>query len=320
VSRGPSGARGAAGVPPAAATVHVGLTGQLLALWRRYLGEPAPRREVPADLGRRLARLELAAARRAAGPWAGAYRSAFRGLGIEFAGVREYTPGDDVRTIDWRVTARTGRLAVRRYVEERERPLLFVVDVGPTTEVGSGERTLREVAAEVVALIGSAALVAGDRVGLLAWGEHRRLLLAPQRRPGTLLRLVRELLLLSPAAASDLRGALAEASRLLPHRSVVVVISPLAAEGDAAKATALAHRHDVVLVRVWDPRAARGTAAGAVPARSVGGRRGVAAGEPPRPWAPTASAALRTATVTPASDITAALGHVFEPRERRAGA
>jgi uncharacterized protein (DUF58 family) len=113
-----------------------------VALWRRFLGQGEPHPVVPADLARRLARVRLHATRRLTASWAGAYRSAFKGEGLEFAGVREYLPGDDVRTIDWRVTARTGRLAVRRYVEERNRTVLFRWTLARMA-AGSGTRTLR---------------------------------------------------------------------------------------------------------------------------------------------------------------------------------
>ncbi|MGE5234747.1 MAG: DUF58 domain-containing protein [Acidobacteriota bacterium] len=306
---GPRGADSGHGATAAA--------GRLLALWRRFLGDAAPDRAVPSDLARRLTRLELAAARRIAGPWVGAYRSAFRGLGIEFAGVREYVSGDDVRTVDWRVTARTGRLAVRRYVEERDRPVLFIVDVGPATETGSGERTLRELAAEVVAVVGSAALAAGDRVGLLAWSHRRELLLPPQRRGAVLLRMVRALLLAAPGRASDLRGALAEATRLLPHRSVVVIVAPLLDGSVSAQIAALALRHDLVVVRLWDPRSGRGTATAGIPARSIAGDPGRAATVAPPPLPVPMAGAVRALSLTPESNVPAVLARVFEPGARR---
>ncbi|MFZ5787061.1 MAG: DUF58 domain-containing protein, partial [Acidobacteriota bacterium] len=170
------------------------LAPRLARWWARFLGQGEAQAPPTPDLAHRLARLQLAAGRRVAAPWAGAYRSAFRGTGLEFAGVREYAPGDDSRAVDWRVTARTGRLAVRLYREERDRTVLFVVDASAVMEAGSGDRTLRDLAAEAVATIGAAALASGDRVGLLVWADRRVALHAPRRRPESLLAITRALL------------------------------------------------------------------------------------------------------------------------------
>ncbi len=282
--------------------------------WRRFLGDGQPRTEAPGDLPRTLARLRLAARTRIAAPWVGAYRSAFKGVGPEFAGVREYTPGDDARTVDWRVTARTGRLAVRRYVEERDRHVLFLADVSPLARVGSGDRTLRELAAEVVALVGSAAQAAGDRVGLLAWSDRRELLLPPRRGDAALLAMVKGLLELEPrGTASALALALADVRRVLTRRGVVVVLSPLA-EGDVkGPLAALAMRHELLVVHLWDPRGGRGTARGIVPARA--GTRagwGRAAPRPSLPWLE--ELATVVVAVNPATPLPIALGRTFLAR------
>lgn len=239
--------------------------------WRRFLGQGEPRATLPSNLARTLARLQLAAGHRVAAPWTGAYRSAFRGTGLEFAGVREYAPGDDSRAVDWRVAARTGRLAVRLYREERDRTVLFVVDAGAAMEAGSGDRTLRDLAAEAVATIGAAAVASGDRVGLLVWADRRVALQPPSRRPDALLAIARTLLTLPPGARDfDTAGALGEARRVLCRRGVLVLVSPLLADPPRGELVAAALRHDLVVVRVWDPDAGRGTSRAAVPARGAG--------------------------------------------------
>ncbi len=293
----------------------------LAALWRGYLGERAPRVEPTHGLDRRLARVQLQAARRLAASWSGAYRSAFKGEGIEFAGVREYAPGDDVRTIDWRVAARTGRLAVRRYGEERNRTVLFLVDVSPALAAGSGDRTLLDVAADVVALVGSAAVAGGDRVGLAAWSDRQELLVTPSRDRAALLRLVRDVLALRPAGRpSDLPRALAAVPLVLRRAGVLVVISPFLTPGDGTRLAALALRHELLAVRLWDARAGTGTARGLIPARDPDGAFGWGAAPPAA--VPDELAALRSDVVTAGPDtlLAPALTRAFLARGRRRGA
>ncbi len=292
----------------------------LAAVWRAYLGEGWPRPAVPPDLARLLARVQLQARRHLAATWTGAYRSAFKGEGIEFAGVREYVPGDDVRTIDWRVTARTGRLAVRRYVEERNRTVLLLVDVGAGLQAGSGDRTLADVAAEVVALVGGAALAGGDRVKLAAWSDRQELLLTPRRSQAALLAMVRALLLLRPTGRrSDLGRALAEVPRMLSRSGVLVVISPFLTAGYGSRLAALGHRHELLVVRLWDARAGKGTARSFVPARDPAGAAGwgVAAGPPA--CAELAPLRADVLTVTPETMLAPALAGAFRSRGMRRG-
>jgi uncharacterized protein (DUF58 family) len=290
------------------------------AVWRQYLGQGGPRIQPPPDLARRLTRVQLQAARRLAASWAGAYRSAFKGEGIEFAGVREYAPGDDVRTIDWRVTARTGRLAVRRYSEERNRTVLFLVDVGPGLAAGSGDRSLFEVAADVVALVGSAAVAGGDRVNLIAWSDRQELVVTPRRDRAALLRLMCALFALRPTGrASDLTRALAEVPRTMQRAGVLVVISPFLVPGYGSRLAALARRHELLVVRLWDERAGQGTSHALIPARDPRGFPGWAAGsEPPFPEE---LAAVRADVVTAGPDTLLApvLTRAFLGRGRRRG-
>ncbi|OFV81881.1 MAG: hypothetical protein A2Y78_14085 [Acidobacteria bacterium RBG_13_68_16] len=292
-----------------------------VALWRRFLGQGEPHPVVPTDLARRLAQVRLHAARRLTASWAGAYRSAFKGEGLEFAGVREYLPGDDVRTIDWRVTARTGRLAVRRYVEERNRTVLFLVDVGAGTVAGSGTRTLLEVAAEVVALVGSAAIAGGDRVALSAWSDRQEFVLTPRRNDASLLRMVHELLLVRPQGRpSDLLAALTEVPRLLRRSGVLVLISPFFGSGYGRTLGALARRHELLAVRLWDRRAGKGTAKARVPARDTLGRAGWAAAGPAPEVPELSRVRADVLMVTPETLLAPILARAFLARGRRRSA
>ena len=279
--------------------------------WRGFLGEPSPETGAPADLEHRLARLALAGRTRLGSRWGGAYRSAFRGQGLEFAGVREYQPGDDTRTLDWRVWARTGTPAVRRYTEERDRRVWLLVDVGAATETGSGSMTLRHLAGEVSALLATAAVAAGDRVGLLAWSDRREVLLPPRRDRTTVARLVRALLE-APAGAQTWNpaAALADLRRLAPRPAVLAVVSPLLGDpAVVAGSAALACRHHLLMVRPWDPRAGLGGSTARVPGRGTAGNRGDARSIQPPTLPPLPG---RVVTVIAGEDASEALGRALE--------
>lgn len=279
--------------------------------WRGFLGEPRPETGAPGDLDHRLTRLALAGRTRVGSRWGGAYRSAFRGQGLEFAGVREYQAGDDTRTLDWRVWARTGTPAVRRYTEERDRRVWLLVDVGAAAETGSGAMTLRHLAGEVSALLATAAVAAGDRVGLLAWSERREVLLPPRRDRTAVARLVRALLE-APACRRtwNAAAALADLRRLAPRPSVLTVVSPLMADpAVVAGSAALARKHHLLLVRTWDARAGCGRSTARIPGRGAGGDRGEARCNPPPSLPPLPG---RVVTVMAGEDASVALGRALE--------
>jgi len=288
------------------------------AVWRRFLGIGEPIAVPLPDLARRIARVQLAAARRIAAPWAGAYRSAFKGQGIEVADVREYVPGDDARTVDWRVTARTGRLAVRRYVEERNRTVLFLLDVGAGILAGSGDRTLLDVAAEVVALVGSAAVAGGDRIALAAWSDRLELDVPPARDRAAMLRAVGAVLRLGAnERPSNLAAALALVPRRLRHAGVLVVLSPFGGTGYGRLLTALARRHELLLVRLWDELAGIGSAGRWVPARAAGGAAGWGVAAMAHPPAELEAVREDVVTVSPRTLLAPVLGRAFASRARR---
>jgi uncharacterized protein (DUF58 family) len=190
----------------------------------------------------------------------GGYRSTFRGSGVEFSEVRAYTPGDDVRRIDWNVTARTGDAYVKTYAEERELTIHFVIDQSRSMDFGSREWTKREVAAQLAALITFVALRHQDRVGLSLFGERPGLHLPAKKGSQHLLRIVREVLAARASSpGSDFKAALEQEERLLRRRSVVFLVSdflegPGQRERDWSQPLArLALRHDLVAVRVSDP-------------------------------------------------------------------
>lgn len=184
---------------------------------------------------------------------AGEYHSLFKGQGVEFRDVRLYQPGDDFRTIDWNVTSRTGELHVKQFHEERQRTLLFAVDVSPSLRFGTTGRLKSEVLAEVAALLAFSAIRSQDRVGLLLFSDRVELFLPPKKGVEHVLRLVREIMYFEPKGRStDFQEAFSALNRLLPRRATVFLCSDFqGALGTGLKV--LARRHDLIAVCVEDP-------------------------------------------------------------------
>jgi uncharacterized protein (DUF58 family) len=221
-------------------------------------GEASPLRKpptwLPADLMRKVRRIEIATNRLVDQGVAGDYHAVFKGLGMEFAEVRPYQPGDDVRTIDWNVTARMGVPFVKKYVEERDLTVFLVVDVSGSLSFGSRAILKRELAAEVAALIAFAAVRNQDRVGAALVSDRLELFLPPQRRRTHVLRLVREVLDRPAHGKTDLESGLNKVLASLKRRSVLFLISDFLGSPCSRALKAAASRHDLILVEVVDPR------------------------------------------------------------------
>ncbi len=186
--------------------------------------------------------------------FSGAYRSAFRGQGLEFAEVREYVPGDDIRAIDWNVTARAGKPFVKRFHEERELTVIVAIDLSGSLAFGSRARIKRETAAEAGALVALAAARNRDRVGLLLFTDRIELYLPPSKSRARALRLVREMVAFEPAGrGTDLGGALAFLARVLRRRAILFVVSDWMADNFDRPLRHLARRHELVSLEVSDP-------------------------------------------------------------------
>lgn len=230
----------------------------------------------PAELARQVRLLEIRTRHAVTEVFAGEYSSAFKGRGIEFAEVREYQPGDDVRTIDWNVTARTGKPFVKRFTEERELTVLLTVDLSASGNFGTQERSTRRLAVEAAAVLGFAAARKGDRVGLLIFTDRVELFIPPKKGPRHTLRLIRELLAFEPEhTGTDLRAAADHIARVVRRRSVVFVVSDFLIQDAADGLSIIAPRHDVIAVRVGDPRERELVSAGVLEVRDpeTGGRR-----------------------------------------------
>ena len=186
----------------------------------------------------------------------GAYRSTFRGTGIEFEEVRPYQPGDEVRSIDWNVTARTGEPYIKTYVEERQLILQLLVDTSRSMDFGSGAKTKREAAAEVAALLSFVASQEQDMVGLTLFDEAPGLHLRPEKGSRHVLRVVREVMAAQAHGRGSSLGAVLEHQlRHLRRRALIFVLSDFQdAGGDWTSVLGrVARRHDVVCVRIFDP-------------------------------------------------------------------
>ena len=189
---------------------------------------------------------------------AGEYGSVFRCRGMEFDEVREYMPGDEIRTIDWNVTARTGHPYVKRFVEERELTVIFLVDLSASGSFGSVHKLKNEIAAEFCALLSFSAVKNNDKVGLIVFTDQVEMFIPPKKGTKHVLRVIRELLNFKPRPAStDIAGALDYLGRVTSKRSVVFLVSDFQAEGFEKKMRVLGKRHDLIAVTVTDPREVR---------------------------------------------------------------
>ena len=220
-----------------------------------YLGRPRPVdpvHEAGAELRAQVRRLEIRARQSMEAGLAGQYQSAFRGLGLEFEEVREYRYGDDVRTIDWNVTARTGELHVKRYREERDLTVLLLVDLSASTRFGSGVMTVHDLIAEVSSLFALAA-ARRDRVGAILFDESLRAVIPPRLGWRHGLRVVREVLGAVPTGGGTaFSEAVRAAGRLLHRRGVVIAVVDRSCPLPRRELLALSSRHEVVLVRAAD--------------------------------------------------------------------
>jgi uncharacterized protein (DUF58 family) len=207
------------------------------------------------DLMRRVRRLEIRAKRLVAERLFGQYGSVFRGRGLEFSEVREYQPGDDVRVIDWNVTARMGVPYVKQFVEERELTVLIAVDLSGSQQFGTEASTKAELGSELSALLAFAAVASNDLVGLLTFTDQIETFVPPAKGSKHALRILRELVRGRPAGrGTDISSAVSYLQRALRRRAIVFLISDFLDEGFESNLRYAARRHDVVALSLRDPR------------------------------------------------------------------
>jgi uncharacterized protein (DUF58 family) len=211
---------------------------------------------ITSDLIKKIRRIEIRTRRLVNDSYAGDYHSIFKGRGMEFDEVRPYQIGDEIRTIDWNVTARTGQPYVKRYVEERELTVMLVVDTSASENFGSVNRFKRELAAELTAVLSFAATTNNDRVGLLIFTDQIELYIPPRKGRRHVLRIIRELLAFEPERrGTDIKMALEKVNQILKRRSIIFLVSDFLADPEGyRKAMSITNRrHDVIAVDLHDP-------------------------------------------------------------------
>ena len=210
---------------------------------------------IPTEILKKVRRIQIITSAMVSDLFAGQYHSAFKGRGVEFEEVREYQPGDDVRTIDWNVTARTGRPFVKNYREERELTVMLLVDVSASQEFGTRQQLKSELVAELGATLAFSAIQNNDKVGLLLFTDRVERFVPARKGTRHVLRVVRELLYHQPTGRkTDVAVALEHVHRVLRRRAVVFLISDFQTPDFSGPLRVARHRHELIPVIVQDQR------------------------------------------------------------------
>ena len=210
---------------------------------------------IPKEVLQTIRRIQITTSRMVTDVFAGHYHSVFKGQGMEFEEVREYQPGDDIRSIDWNVTARTGRPFIKKFVEERELTIMLLFDMSGSTYFGSVNKLKRQLAAELCSLLAMSAIKNNDKVGLIAFTDRIEKFVPPRKGLSHVLRLIREALYFEPEGkATDISGALEYLGRVTNRSTVSFIISDFH-DTDYKKPLSIAgKRHDIVAISITDPR------------------------------------------------------------------
>jgi len=209
---------------------------------------------LPQELVKKIRQIQIYTSRAVDASFAGQYESVFKGRGMQFDEVREYTPGDDIRTIDWNVTARTGKPYIKRFVEEREMTVIFAVDLSASGAFGTVSKTKNELAAEFCAVLAFAAAKNNDKVGLLIFTDRIELYIPPKKGGTHVLRLIRELLYFQmPQRKTDIPQAVDYLARVTRKKATIFMVSDFIETGFKRSLSLLNKHHDVIAVSVRDP-------------------------------------------------------------------
>ena len=209
----------------------------------------------PAELLKKIRRIQIRTSHMASDVFAGHYHSTFKGQGMEFEEVREYLPGDDIRTIDWNVTARQGKPFIKRYREERELTVMLLVDVSGSQAFGTAGQLKRDLVTEVGATLAFSAITNNDKVGLHIFSDRIEKHVKPAKGTRHVLRVIRELLTFEPAGkGTDIAGALEHLNHVIRRRSVVFIISDFEDTDYEKQLRVARRRHDIIPIAIRDPR------------------------------------------------------------------
>lgn len=207
------------------------------------------------EILKKIRRIEISTNRLVNNIFAGEYESVFKGRGMEFDEVREYQPGDEIRTIDWNVTARMGQPYIKKYVEERELVMMLLVDTSASADFGTHHQTKAEIAAEISALLAFSAIKNNDKVGLICFTDDVELFVPPRKGKNHVLRVVREILYFEPQQrGTNIAAALEYVDRVIRRKSVVFLISDFRDQGYEKRLQVTSKRHDLIAITLHDAR------------------------------------------------------------------
>ncbi len=210
---------------------------------------------LPREVIRQIRRLQIRARRAVEDLVGGEYHSVFKGMGLAFEEVRAYQPGDDIRAIDWNVTARMGHPFIKRYIEERELTVMLVIDCSASHHFGTQVQQKREVMAELAAVLAFSAVSNNDKVGLIACTDRVERFVPPRKGSRHVLRLIRDVLFFQPLhRGTSLREGLDYLNRILHRRAIVFLLSDFLDRGFERSLKRTARHHDLIAIRITDPR------------------------------------------------------------------
>jgi len=210
---------------------------------------------IPEDILKNIRRIQITTSRMVTDVFAGHYHSVFKGKGMDFDEVREYQPGDDIRSIDWNVTARTGHPFIKKFTEERELTIMMLLDISGSSYFGTVNKLKSRLAAELCSVLAMSAVKNNDKVGLIAFTDRIEKFVPPRKGLRHVLRIIREALYFEPEGkGTDIPGALEHLNRVINRRAVTFVISDFY-DKDFKKSLSIANkRHDIVALSITDPR------------------------------------------------------------------
>ena len=210
---------------------------------------------LPKEIIRKIRRIEIRTKKLVNDVFSGEYHSIFKGRGMEFEEVREYQPGDDIRIIDWNVTARYGYPFVKKFTEERELTVMLLVDASSSGEFGTAQRMKGEIAAELCSVLAFSAIKNNDRVGMIIFTDKIEKYIPPKKGSSHVLRLIREVLYFKPEdQRTDINCALEFLGRIIKRRCVVFLVSDFLNAGFEKMLSIANKRHDVIAIKIVDPR------------------------------------------------------------------
>lgn len=210
---------------------------------------------IPKEVLKNIRRIQITTSRMVTDVFAGQYQSVFKGKGMEFDEVREYQPGDEIRSIDWNVTARTGRPYIKKFVEERELTVMLILDMSPSCSFGTVKKLKSQLAAEICSVLAFSAIRNNDKVGFLGFTDKVEKFIPPRKGLRHVLRVVREALYLKPQGrGTDISVALEYLNKVTTRKTVTFIISDFYAPNFKKMLAVANKRHDIVAITITDPR------------------------------------------------------------------